>query len=104
VILPYSSATQSGVIVDSYKFGKPVIAFSVGGIKEQIINGETGFLIPNLRIDLFEKALYKISSMTENEYDKIMNSSYDFGYRKYSSNKVKEAFINFFYKDGFRKN
>lgn len=44
-ILPYTSATQSGVIVDSYRLSRPVIAFNVGAISEQIEGGVTGFLI-----------------------------------------------------------
>lgn len=45
VVLPYTHATQSGVIPLAYTFGKPVIATNTGGLEEQIVNNETGLLI-----------------------------------------------------------
>ena len=45
VVLPYVSATQSGIIQVAYGFRKPVISTRVGGIPEVIRDGETGFLI-----------------------------------------------------------
>lgn len=45
VVLPYESATQSGVIQASYGFQKPVIATRVGGLPDAVIDGKTGYLI-----------------------------------------------------------
>ena len=45
VVLPYSRASQSGVVLSAYNFGKPVVATSVGGIPEIVCNGKTGFLV-----------------------------------------------------------
>jgi len=48
VVLPYKTATQSGIIQIAYNFDKPVIATDVGGLAEVIKNGETGFIVePN---------------------------------------------------------
>ena len=44
VILPYIEASQSGVIAAAYGAGLPVVSTQVGGLKEQVINGETGIL------------------------------------------------------------
>ncbi len=41
-VLPYRSATQSGVTHVSYALGVPVIATRVGGIAETVREGETG--------------------------------------------------------------
>ena len=45
VILPYTSASQSGVIPIAAAFKLPVIATRVGGIPEQVVDGVSGLLI-----------------------------------------------------------
>ena len=44
LILPYTRIFQSGVLFLSYSFGLPVIAADVGSLKEEIIEGKTGFV------------------------------------------------------------
>ncbi|MBD3182830.1 glycosyltransferase [Candidatus Poribacteria bacterium] len=44
--MPYTDATQSGVMMTAYAFQKPVIATCVGGLPEFIDNGKTGLLVP----------------------------------------------------------
>ena len=43
---PYTDATQSGVVMTSFAFEKPVIATAVGGLGEQVDDGVTGILVP----------------------------------------------------------
>ncbi len=45
-VLPYRSATQSGVTHVAYALGVPVIATRVGGITETVREGETGLTCP----------------------------------------------------------
>jgi glycosyltransferase involved in cell wall biosynthesis len=45
VVLPYTDATQSGIIPVAYMFKVPVISTNVGGIPEQVENGKTGILV-----------------------------------------------------------
>ena len=48
VILPYRSATQSGILNVAYGFNKPVIVTDVGGLAEFVDDGKTGFVVePN---------------------------------------------------------
>ena len=44
LVLPYGLVFQSGVLFLGYSFGLPTIAADVGDLKEEIIEGETGFV------------------------------------------------------------
>lgn len=44
-VLPYKSATQSGIVQIAYNFDLPVIATNVGGLSEMIYHNETGLLL-----------------------------------------------------------
>jgi glycosyltransferase involved in cell wall biosynthesis len=46
VVLPYRSATQSGVTHVAYALGVPVITTDVGGLAESVVAGETGLVVP----------------------------------------------------------
>jgi D-inositol-3-phosphate glycosyltransferase len=43
-VLPYTIVFQSGVLVLSYGFGCPVVATDVGSVRDDVIEGRTGFL------------------------------------------------------------
>lgn len=45
VVLPYESATQSGVVQIAYGFEKPVIVTNVGGLPDVVENGKTGYVV-----------------------------------------------------------
>lgn len=45
VVLPYISATQSGIVQIAYGFSKPVIVTSVGGLPDVVEDGRTGYVI-----------------------------------------------------------
>jgi D-inositol-3-phosphate glycosyltransferase len=44
VSLPYQVASQSGVLLLSYGFGRPVVVYPVGGLPEAVVEGETGWI------------------------------------------------------------
>lgn len=43
LVLPYLNIFQSGVMFLGYNFGLPVLAADVGSLKEEIVEGQTGF-------------------------------------------------------------
>jgi glycosyltransferase involved in cell wall biosynthesis len=67
LVLPYNEIFQSGVLFLGYSFGLPVVATDVGSFREEIVEGETGFLCrPSDPADLartiaiyFESDLYR---------------------------------------------
>jgi glycosyltransferase involved in cell wall biosynthesis len=46
VVIPFVSATQSGVVQLAFAFGKPVVVGNVGGLPEAVQDGKTGYLVP----------------------------------------------------------
>jgi glycosyltransferase involved in cell wall biosynthesis len=56
LVLPYTQVFQSGVLFLGYSFGLPAIVSDVGNLKEEIIEGETGFVFkPRDSSDLASK-------------------------------------------------
>jgi glycosyltransferase involved in cell wall biosynthesis len=62
VVLPYRSATASGVLQVAYTFGVPVVATAVGTLAEDVIHGETGLLVEPGDVDGLARALIKMLS------------------------------------------
>src|SRR5262249_20581747 len=46
IAVPYTRAYQSGVVLTAYAFERAVVASTVGGLVEQVADGETGWLVP----------------------------------------------------------
>ena len=46
LVVPYLSASQSGIIQIGYIYSKPAIATNVGGLPEVVVENETGFIVP----------------------------------------------------------
>lgn len=44
VVLPYTDVFQSGVLILGYNFGLPVIVTDVGSLKNDVVEGRTGFV------------------------------------------------------------
>ncbi|WP_303226387.1 glycosyltransferase family 4 protein [uncultured Acidaminococcus sp.] len=94
-IVPYASASQSGIIIDSYKYSRPVIAFDVGAISEQIADKQSGFLIPAGDISAFSACLKELVNCDKEQYNMFSKKAYEFGSMKYAAVGQVESFKHF---------
>ena len=67
VVLPYESATQSGIVQIAYGFEKPVIATDVGGLPEVVLNDKTGYIVAPQRSDELSKSIVNFFSLNKQE-------------------------------------
>ena len=92
-IVPYNSASQSGIIIDAYKYSRPVIAFNVGAIAEQVDDGKSGYLVGAGNNEAFAKELKKAVQMPTEQYDAMCTQAYQYGCKKYAANGAVSRFI-----------
>lgn len=71
VVLPYRSATQSGVIPLASAFGVPAIASRTGGLAEQVLDGETGWLFAPGDAAALRALLARAYGMDDAEYRRM---------------------------------
>lgn len=69
IVLPYESATQSGVIQTAYGFDKPVLATAVGGLPDAVDHMKTGYLVKPRDPEEIAKAV--IDYFTNNRCDEF---------------------------------
>ncbi|MDR0604744.1 MAG: glycosyltransferase [Bacteroidales bacterium] len=65
VIMPYYSGTQSGILMMSYGFERPVVVTEVGGIAELVIPNETGIVVKNNEVENLLPSIIKILDTKE---------------------------------------
>jgi glycosyltransferase involved in cell wall biosynthesis len=56
-MLPYKSATQSGITAIAHHFDLPIIATDVGGLKESIHHELNGLIVPEPNPDAIAEAV-----------------------------------------------
>ena len=91
VVLPYISATQSGIAQIAYNFDKPVIATDVGGLSEVVVNEKTGYIVRPEDPEAFADAIVKFYSQNKNR-EFVSNVKVEKG--KYSWDRMAEAVEN----------
>lgn len=93
-VLPYETATQSGVVLDAYKHSRPAVAFDVGALGEQIEEGVTGYLAKPGDTEQLETQLRKIIDMPRKQYEQMCKQSYQKGLDAYSAKSREREFLN----------
>ena len=92
-IVPYNSASQSGIIIDAYKYSRPVIAFEVGAIPEQVDDGKSGYLVKAGDNQKFAAKLKEAMHLSTEQYDAMSRDAYQYGSKKYATSGAVERFV-----------
>lgn len=92
VVLPYESATQSGIVPIAYDFGKPVIVTDVGGLPDVVEDGKTGYVVKARNPVAIAEAVCRYFEEDISE-KMIENIKAEAG--KYSWNKMAENVVSF---------
>src|SRR5690606_32283049 len=98
VVLPYTSASQSGIPMTVYSFNKPIVASNIDGLSEVIDHLKTGILVDQLSGQSFADSIEKLildkelkNKMKENIANKYTNG-------EYSWSSIANRTINFYQK------
>lgn len=95
VVLPYRSATQSGIIQAAYNFYKPVIVTKTGALTEIVTDGKTGYTVEPENPEKLADAILKY--FNENKADEfsgnIKTHQEQFSWKRFS-----ELFTNYLQK------
>src|SRR5690606_26793337 len=59
VVLPYRSATQSGIVPIAYQLERPVICTDVGGLAEVVEHGRTGLICPPQDVEALAQSVLR---------------------------------------------
>ena len=84
LVLPYTRIFQSGVLFLGYSFGLPAIASDVGSLREEIVEGKTGFMFAAQNSSdlaktirrFFDSELFKESDTTRLHIKEYANNRY----------------------------
>lgn len=84
VVLPYTSATQSGIVQIAFGFEKPVIVTNVGGLPDVVEDGMTGYVIePEKPQEIANAVLRFYHEEKEQTFiDHIRQESYRFSWER----------------------
>lgn len=84
VVLPYESATQSGIAQIAYGFERPVIVTDVGGLPEVVEHGKTGYIVDAKNPAAIKEAVKEFYERPETDrFQKgIREAAYRFSWEK----------------------
>ncbi len=88
VVLPYVSATQSGIVQIAYGFEKPVIATNVGGLPDVVTDGKTGYLVEPENPQAIADAVIRFftDKRTEEFENSVKEENYKFSWNRMVEN------------------
>lgn len=84
VALPYTSATQSGIVQIAYGFTKPVVVTNVGGLPDVVEDGETGYIVEPGNPEAFAEAVVRFfrEDRAQRMKENIEKAAYRFSWER----------------------
>ena len=92
VVLPYISATQSGIVQIAYGFTRPVIVTEVGGLPDVVKDGKTGYIVKPGNPEDIARAVHRFY---QNGVDRIMTENIRKEAYRFSWERMGEAIERF---------
>lgn len=80
VVLPYISATQSGIVQIAYGFEKPVVVTDAGGLPDVVEDGKTGYIVHKENEQEIAEAVLKFSAVHEDWSRNIRENAAEFSW------------------------
>lgn len=84
IVLPYTSASQSGVLWDGYAYARPGILFNLKPLDESVVDGQTGYLIAPGDDEAFARRLRSFMALPQAEKDRMGRAAWQFGYDNFA--------------------
>lgn len=95
ILLPYKTASQSGIITNTFLYGKPIIGTKVGALLETIKDGQNGLLVEREDYKSFASAMRCIIN-DKKLYNHLCKGAINFGNGDaYDWNKIAKETIDF---------
>jgi D-inositol-3-phosphate glycosyltransferase len=95
LVLPYKHIYQSGVLFLAYSFGLPVIASDVGSLREEIVEGRTGFVCKAQHPDDLAKVIeHYFASDLYHRLDRHRQAIREYACARYSWDQVGKLTVN----------
>lgn len=84
VVLPYESATQSGIVQIAYGFEKPVIVTNVGGLPDVVTDGKTGYVVEPKKPEALSDAIVDFyrNERGQEFQDNVRQEAYRFSWER----------------------
>jgi glycosyltransferase involved in cell wall biosynthesis len=97
VVVPYLEATQSAVIATAFGFGRPVIATDVGGLKEMVIHGKNGLLVPPHDAEALADAIRSLAT-SPGRLLRMGRNAYALGQKKWGWDRIARKHLRMYAK------
>lgn len=91
IAIPYRRASQSGVLHLAYGFGRPVVAYPVGGLAEAVLPGVTGWLCDEPSVPALTAALQDAAAQGRPELRRRGEAGRQWALRQFSWSTIAES-------------